>query len=158
MTHEVFDAIRGRLDGRGIAYRLVHHEPVQTSEQAAAARGEDLAIGGKAVLMKVDDAFILFVLSAARKIDSKMVKQYFGAKKLRFATPEELQEQTGLAPGSVPPFGRPILPFELIVDYSILENDTIAFNAGSLTDSIILSVEDYLRVADPAVLVFSEVE
>jgi prolyl-tRNA editing enzyme YbaK/EbsC (Cys-tRNA(Pro) deacylase) len=56
---------------------------------------------------------------------------------------------TGLVPGSVPPFGRPILPFDLYVDDSIPANDRIAFNAGTLTDSIIMSVPDYLRVARP---------
>jgi prolyl-tRNA editing enzyme YbaK/EbsC (Cys-tRNA(Pro) deacylase) len=53
-------------------------------------------------------------------------------------------------PGSVPPFGEPILPFELYVDESILENKRIAFNAGSLTDSIIMSVDDYMKIARPA--------
>jgi prolyl-tRNA editing enzyme YbaK/EbsC (Cys-tRNA(Pro) deacylase) len=41
------------------------------------------------------------------------------------------------------------------VDTSILANETIAFNAGSLTDSIFLSVADYLRVAGPTVFRFS---
>ena len=68
---------------------------------------------------------------------------------------DELKEMTGLVPGSVPPFGKPILPFELYVDESILENDVIAFNAGSLSTSIIMRVDDYLRVAAPEVFRFS---
>jgi prolyl-tRNA editing enzyme YbaK/EbsC (Cys-tRNA(Pro) deacylase) len=56
----------------------------------------------------------------------------------------------------VPPFGRPILPFTLYVDTSITENDRIAFNAGSLTDSMFLPVEDYLRVAQPEVFRFGQ--
>jgi hypothetical protein len=31
----------------------------------------------------------------------------------------------------------------------VQNNDRIAFNAGSLTDSMILGMEDYLRVARP---------
>jgi Ala-tRNA(Pro) deacylase len=62
---------------------------------------------------------------------------------------------TGLTPGAVPPFGRPILPFDLSVDSSILENQRIAFNAGSLTTSIIMSVKDYVRVAQPIIFSFS---
>jgi prolyl-tRNA editing enzyme YbaK/EbsC (Cys-tRNA(Pro) deacylase) len=54
-----------------------------------------------------------------------------------------------LVPGSVPPFGRPILPFDLYLDAAIPANDRIAFNAGSLTDSMILPITDYLRVASP---------
>jgi len=53
-------------------------------------------------------------------------------KKIRFASTEELLQLTGLVPGSIPPFGYPLLPFELFVDASILANEKIAFNAGSL--------------------------
>jgi prolyl-tRNA editing enzyme YbaK/EbsC (Cys-tRNA(Pro) deacylase) len=49
----------------------------------------------------------------------------------------------------VPPFGEPILPLPLYVDRAIEANQRIAFNAGSLTDSVILDVSDYLRVACP---------
>jgi len=54
-----------------------------------------------------------------------------------------------LVPGSVPPFGRPILPFDLYLDEAIRRNERIAFNDGSLTDSIILPMVDYLRIAQP---------
>ena len=67
--------------------------------------------------------------------------------RVRFATHEELLEKTGLVPGSLPPFGRPILPFPLHVDASTLANERIAFNAGSLTDSIVMGVDDYRRAA-----------
>ena len=99
--------------------------------------------------MKVDDDFRLFVVSAARKLRSNAIKRNFRAKKLRFATAEELFELTGLAPGGVPPFGHPILPLPLFVDSSTVANDRIAFNAGSLERSIILSVDDWRRAAEP---------
>jgi Ala-tRNA(Pro) deacylase len=47
-------------------------------------------IGGKALVVKVGEDFRLFVLSAARKLDSLAIKQHFAEKKLRFASPEEL--------------------------------------------------------------------
>ena len=76
-------------------------------------------------------------------------------KSLRFATADELMDLTGLVPGSVPPFGEPVLPFPLFVDESIEANDRIAFNAGSLTDSVVLSIVDYLRVAGGEIFRFS---
>jgi hypothetical protein len=36
--------------------------------------GEDIAIGGKAILMKIDEEFKVFVLSAAKKINSPKIK------------------------------------------------------------------------------------
>ncbi|HMQ14467.1 MAG TPA: YbaK/EbsC family protein [Phycisphaerae bacterium] len=152
---DVLTAIRAMLTEAGAAFRELHHEPTRTSEESARVRGEPLHVGGKALLVKVDDDFRLFVLSAARRFDSAAVKRTLGAKRVRFATAEELLSLTGLVPGSVPPFGRPILPFELYVDESIVENERIAFNAGTLTDSIVLSTADYLRVAGARVLRFS---
>lgn len=155
---EVLPAIRRLLTEAGVTFREVHHEPTRTSEESAKARGEDLRIGGKALLMKGDDGFRLFVLPADRKLDSGAIRREFGWKKMRFATPEELNELTGLVPGSVPPFGPPILPFELCLDLAATQNPRIAFNAGSLTDSIILSMSDYLAISKPSrVFAFSEV-
>ena len=147
---EVLLAIRRLLTEAGITFREVHHEPTRTSEESAKARGEELRIGGKALLMKGDEVFRLFVLPADRKLDSGAIRREFGWKKLRFATPEELHERTGLVPGSVPPFGPPILPFDLCLDQAATQNPRIAFNAGSLTDSIILAMFDYLAVAKPS--------
>lgn len=151
----LFETICSFLRERNIPFRTVHHEPTVTSEESAKARGEDVKIGGKAILMKIDSDFKLFVLSAALKIDSKKIKEYFKAKSIRFATKEELHSLTGLVPGSVPPFGRPVLEFDLYVDPSVLQNDKIAFNAGLLTDSIIMSTADYQTIAQPFILDFS---
>jgi Ala-tRNA(Pro) deacylase len=154
---EILPAIRRLLTEAGVTFREVHHEPTRTSEESAKARGEELRIGGKALLMKGDDTFRLFVLPADRKLDSGAIRREFGWKKLRFATPDELLELTGLVPGSVPPFGPPILPFELCLDQAATQNPRIAFNAGSLTDSIILAMSDYLAIAKPRrVFAFSE--
>ena len=161
------------LDSNQIAYRLLHHEATPTSEDSARARGEDLSTGGKAIVLKLreretaaadgsngaDTGFALFVLSASRKLHTKSIKKELGSKKIRFATGDELAELTGgLVPGSVPPFGRPIVPaLDLFVDTSIGSSADggdggrkIAFNCGSLTSSIVMDAADYLRVAEPA--------
>lgn len=151
----ILDDIRQLLVDASVEFRELHHEATRTSEQSAAVRGEPLEIGGKALLLKVDDRFELFVMSAALRLDSKALRKAIGVRKSRFATPEELAEQTGLVPGSVPPFGQPILPFPLNADRSIVANDRIAFNAGSLTDSIIMARADWQRLANPRILDFS---
>lgn len=158
MSTPVFDAIRALLDREGVLYRHVAHAPTRTSEESAAARGEPLRVGGKALVVKCGDTFRLFVLSAALQFDRPPVKKRFGVKDVRFATPEELQQLTGLVPGSVPPFGPPILQLPLYVDPSVTANEKIAFNAGSLTDSMILATADYLRVAKPDVFAFAKTD
>ena len=154
----LLDDIRAWLNAEGASFREVHHEPTRTSEESARARGEDLRVGGKALLIKVDDVYRLFVLSANRKLDSAAVKRHFSARKTRFATSEELAALAGLVPGSVPPFGQPLLPFPLYADPSVFANERIAFNAGSLTDSIVMPVGDYRRLATPEVFEFAAFE
>lgn len=151
-------AIRDLLASHHAPFREIHHEPTYTSEQSAAARGERVEIGGKAIVMKVDEAFHLFVLSAARSVDSSAIRKQLRARRSRFATPEELLQLTGLVPGSVPPFGRPILALDLYADAAMLANDRIGFNAGSLTDSIVMGMQDWRRIAAPVVFPLSKPE
>jgi len=146
----VLETIRELLRAHGAGFREVHHPPTRTSEESSQARGEPLEIGGKAIVGKVDGVFRLFVFSAARRLRSTAIRHRLGARRFRFATREELAELTGLEPGAVPPFGPPVLPLELYVDTSILENERIAFNAGSHTDSIIMDRAAYFEIAKPA--------
>ena len=53
--------------------------------------------------------------------------------------PTRTSEESALARG------EPILPLPLHVDRSVLANDRIAFNAGLLTDSIIMATADWRR-------------
>lgn len=152
----MFEKIKNLLQSHSIEFQEIHHGPTRTSEESARARGEDLSVGGKGLIVKVDDTFRLFVLSASKRLDSSALKKHFHARDIRFATADELMALTGLAPGSVPPFGKPIIDMELYVDDSILRNERIAFNAGSLTDSIIMSVKDYRAVAQPSVFNFAK--
>ncbi len=153
----VLNSIRHLLRAAKIDFREVSHSPTFTSEESANARGEPLGVGAKAIVMRVDDRFCLFVLPADRKLDSVAIKQQLAAKKTRFATPEELMELTGLVPGSVPPFGAPILPLELFADSQLGQiYDRIAFNAGSLTHSLIVPFEAWRAVAQPTCFAFSK--
>lgn len=155
VNSDIFDKITKLLNDKNITYRSVQHEPTYTSEESSIARGEDLLNDGKAILMKIDDNFRLFVLSGVKKIDSKKIKEFTKGKKIRFATSNELMQQTSLVPGCVPPFGEPILPFKLYVDESIVQNERIAFNAGTLTNSIIMKTSDYFNIANAIVFRFT---
>ena len=140
---------------QGLDIKIIEHPPTYTSEESAKARGESMSIGGKALVMKTGGNFGIFVLSADRTMDSKKLKDYFKIRRIRFATKEELDTLTGLPSGAVPPFGRPVFDIDLYADNSILENEFIAFNAGSLTTSIKMKVDDYIKIAKPIIFSFS---
>ena len=159
MPEDVLAKIRRLLAEASVPFVEKTHPPTATSAESAAARGEPLGVGAKALLLKTDDVFRLFVLPADRKLDSAAIKRELGVKKTRFATADELRELTGLVPGSVPPFGPPVLPFELFADVAVgREFGRVAFNAGSLTDSIIMTAADWEAVARPRWLAFSLVD
>src|ERR1700736_241203 len=105
MPISVFERIESWLKQQGVPFTVLRHEPVFTSEQAAAVRGTSLASGAKALVVKAGDKFVLIVLPADRKLDSKKARDAFGVKALRFASKEEVEQLTGLQPGSIPPFG-----------------------------------------------------
>ena len=150
MGDEILERIREALSQGGVAYREISHAPTHTSEESARARGESLDVSAKALLLKTDSIFRLFVLPANRQLDTKKIKQELKVKSTRFANSEELLQLTGLVPGSVPPFGNPILPFELYGDTAIGSvEDKVAFNAASLTISIVMKASDWKTVAKP---------
>ena len=152
---DITERIRQLLSSAGISFVEKQHEPTYTSEESAKARGESWSVGAKALVIKADGVYRLFVLPADRKADSQAIKRVLGVKKMRFADAAELLELTGLVPGSVPPFGEPILPLELVADPTLLANDKVAFNAGSLTTSVIMAATDYQRVSGARWLSFA---
>lgn len=144
----VLERLRQLLDQRSIAYDLLEHAPVFTSEEAAAVRGTSLSSGAKALICKVDDQLVMFVLPADRKLDSKQVRKTLGAKSLRFATREEVLERTTLAPGSIPPFGQ-LFGLATYCDRRLADEPRINFNAGDHSISISMALGDYLAVEQP---------
>jgi prolyl-tRNA editing enzyme YbaK/EbsC (Cys-tRNA(Pro) deacylase) len=157
MTATVLENIRTHLNRAAVPFREISHKETRTSEESATARGEDLKVGAKALLLKTDDCFRLFVLPADYKLDSNAIRRELGVRKTRFATVGELEDLVGLVPGSVPPFGEPVLPFKLYADTSVGQRaDRVAFNAGSLTHSIVMAASDWLTVARPVQFRFAK--
>src|ERR1700684_4055668 len=105
MTDSVFARLQALLESAGVPFTVSQHAPVFTSAEAAAGRGPTLASGAKALVCKLDDHFVMLIMPADRKLDSKRLRQEQKAKSVRFADRAEVLELTGLEPGSIPPFG-----------------------------------------------------
>ena len=155
MPPSVFERVESLLNQHGIAFQVLRHEPVYTSEEAARVRGTPLSSGAKALVCKGEAAFVMLVLPADRKLDSHAVRQAKGWRKLRFATREEVLELTGLAPGSIPPFGS-LFSLPTLCDQRLGENEVINFNAGDHSISVSMRYVDYIQVEKPELGVFAE--
>ncbi len=151
MAASVFERLQSVLRDKGVPFTVSHHAPVFTSEEAAAVRGAALASGAKALVVKAGAVFRLLVVPADRKLDSKKARVSLGVKALRFATREEVEQLTGLQPGSIPPFGS-LFALPTSCDPALGENAAINFNAGDHGISIAMSYSDYLAVEQPALV------
>lgn len=148
MSDTVFERLETRLREASVEFSVLRHAPVFTSQEAADIRGTSLASGAKALVCKLDDAFVMIVMPADRKLASKAVRQALGAKSLRFADRDEVLRLTGLVPGSIPPFGS-LFELPTYCDTRLDEQPTINFNAGDHGISIGMTLGDYLRVEQP---------
>ena len=155
MALAVFDRLSSLLQGKGVEFSVLQHAPVFTSEEAAAVRGTSLASGAKALICKADEQFVLIVLPADRRLASKQVRKEAGVKSLRFATREEVEQLTGLAPGSIPPFGS-LFNLPTWCDSRLSEQARINFNAGDHAVSISMTYEDFLKAETPRMGSYSE--
>jgi len=150
-----FENIKNILVQRQIPYSLFVHEPARTSIESAKARGTELRQGTKSLLLKSEAGFVLALVSADRKLDTAKLEKLVGVKRLRFASPDEVLQETGCEVGAVPPFGlKNDVPTYL--DRSVLENVELAFNVGLRTHSIKLKSADLLKIISPVVGDFSK--
>jgi Ala-tRNA(Pro) deacylase len=140
-----FDEIKKLLKENSIKYQEINHEPVYTSDQAAAIRGMDLHAGAKSLLLKAGKEFVLAVLPGDSRLDTKKLKQILGVKDIRFASPTEVEEIMGCQIGACYPFGS-VAKVKMIVDPSLGENEIISFNPGVHNKSLKIRWDDYLKL------------
>lgn len=155
MHVSVFDRVEDLLESQKLPFAVSRHKPVYTSEEAAAVRGVPLSSGAKALICKGEDLFVMFVIPADCKLDSKKVRRLYGWRKLRFANRDEVLILTELTPGSIPPFGS-LFGLPTFCDRKLGENKTINFNAGDHTISVSMRYVDYLQTERPEVGTFTE--
>ncbi len=158
--HDAVGRIKALLDAEACWYETFQHQPVRTSEEAAATRpGYGLHQGAKAIILRVkrsknDKFFVMLVFPANRKFDTKSVKDYFAARDIRFANVDEVAALTdGIQPGGVPPFGN-LFNLPVYVTPELLALERIVFNAGDRRFSLAMRSADYRQLVQPEVFSF----
>jgi prolyl-tRNA editing enzyme YbaK/EbsC (Cys-tRNA(Pro) deacylase) len=152
--HPVTEKIASLLRERGVWFETFEHEPVRTSEEAAAVRPEySISQGSKALIVRMkkgsEKFFAMVVVPGDKKFDVKKLKATFGLSDLRFATEAEVGEITGgVLPGGVPPFGN-IFGLTVYADEGVFINEKIIFNAGDRSFSIGMYAKDYDSIVQP---------
>src|SRR3990167_4269988 len=127
------EQVQAYLKGLGMEFRVVTHEAVYTSEAAAQAR--DM------VLKDENGKVVLGLIAADNRIDLKKLAAVAGTGRLSLAKPDEVLKHTGCEVGSVHPFGN-LHKLPTYLDESVKENETVDFNIGLHTHSVIMTAKD----------------
>lgn len=141
------------LEKNHCTYRLCTHEAEGRSEQIAKIRGNEPEQAMKAIVImakisKKEKHYYLAIIPGDKMLDLEALKTYTGAPKVIFAPKENAKEITQCEIGAIPPFSfNGELP--LIVDPLVKQNEEIVFNAGELTKSIFMKLDDYIRIVNP---------
>jgi Ala-tRNA(Pro) deacylase len=139
------------LDMENIRYVSIRHSPVFTAQEIAAAThtpGKELA---KIVMVRLDGKISMAVLPASYEVDFEKLREIAGVQKAELAKEEEFKY---LFPdcdiGAMPPFGN-LYDMDVFVADSLAEDSEIAFNAGSHSELIRLTYQDFERLVKPKV-------
>lgn len=142
------EALKNLLDKNGVQYRIIEHERVFTSEEAARIRGVPLSSGVKAMVVKSEKGFSMVLVPGDRKINFENLKPKIG--KATLASPEEVFRITGCEVGSVHPFGN-LFGLRVLMDRHVLDSDTVNFNAGMHEVSINMDPKDMIEIIQPEI-------
>lgn len=151
--NSIHEQLRALLDREGASYRVIEHEPEGRTEVIAQIRGNRIEQSIKSMVLQVrmsrrENIYCLANVPGDCRLDFEAVKNYFNADSAAFAKREKAQELTGCAIGAIPPFSFSER-LQLLADPLIRDNDEVVFNAGLLDRSILMKLDDYLRIAHP---------
>ncbi|RPI23515.1 MAG: YbaK/EbsC family protein [Acidobacteria bacterium] len=143
------------LDANRVKYITISHSLAYTAQEIAATAhvpGKELA---KTVMVRVDGRMAMAVLPASLKVNFDLLADTIGAKQVELASEKEFKQ---LFPdcelGAMPPFGN-LYGMEVFVAESLTEDKEIVFNAGTHTELMKLSYEDFATLVKPRVVKLS---
>jgi len=144
--------LRNYLDQHEIHYVTISHSPAYTAQRIAEMTripGKELA---KTVIVKIDDKFAMAVLPASRRVNLRHLKEAIGADEVTLSSETEFNE---LFPdcevGAMPPFGN-LYDMGVYVAEQLTEDEEIAFNAGTHSELVKMSYNDFANLVTPQVV------
>lgn len=148
--------IRQLLDRRGVPYQELHHPSAYTAQELAQrdhVSGHHVA---KVVVIIADGQPVELIVPASRRILLDRVRTLLEAKTVRLATEAELaQFFPDCDRGAIPALRHwPGIP--VMMDAAMDVTGDILFMGGTHEDAVRLSFEDWFRIVQPQVAMFSE--
>jgi Ala-tRNA(Pro) deacylase len=146
------------LDDHRIKYVVISHSVAYTANGIAALThipGKELA---KTVIVKLDNALAMAVVSASQHVDLALLKAATGARTVDLASEYEFQDKfPDCETGAMPPFGN-LYGISVFADEGLSQDKDIAFNAGSHRELVRLAWEDFEKLVHPKVMKLAAVK
>lgn len=146
------DQLRKFFDSHQTKYAISSHHTAFTAREVAAAEHLPAREVAKVVVVFGDGKYHMIVIPANRLVDFQEVRHTLGLSQARLATEDELAK---LFPdselGAMPPLGE-FYGLPVYLDSSLLDEDMIAFNAGTHRDVVHMKTEDYRALVEPTIV------
>jgi Ala-tRNA(Pro) deacylase len=146
--------VKAYLDQQGIKFVSILHSAAYTAPEIAASahvKGRDFA---KTVIVMVEDGMAMVVLPASRRVLLSELRDLLDTPHVRLASEAEFKDRfPDCELGAMPPLGH-LYGMKTFVSGHLAEEKEIAFNAGTHTEVIKLSYDDFERLVQPTVLDF----
>lgn len=137
------------LDNLEIKYKTIQHQALFSMDDLEYVKGLIQGMIPKNLFLKANKEFILVCTPESTKIDLKELAKTLNAKKIRFATEDELFEHLKIKKGSVSIYcliNNPNIPVYL--DQKIWEADITAFHPNSNEFTIELDHDNFAKYWD----------
>ncbi|MGH8643428.1 MAG: aminoacyl-tRNA deacylase [Gammaproteobacteria bacterium] len=144
--------LKNFLDEHRVKYVSIYHSSAYTAQEIAEAShvpGKEMA---KTVMVKLDGELAMVVVPASRQVNFQRLREAIGANAAVLATEDEFRDRfPGCELGAMPPFGN-LYGLPVFVSRALTEDKEIAFNAGSHTEIIKLSFQEYSHLVAPRLI------
>lgn len=145
----VLKKLKEILDEHKVSYEVFNHALAYTAQEIAAKQhcsGNEMA---KVVMLEIDDALVMGVIPASRKINLGVAVKSLGAKTARLAREDEfIGRFPGCEIGAMPPFGN-LFGVPVFVDPALEIDEYIYFNAGNHVQTVRMQYKDFARLVKP---------
>jgi Ala-tRNA(Pro) deacylase len=137
--------LRGYLKGNKIEYKEYTHPAVFNVEESRKLKEKIPGMHCKCLFLKDDkDKFYLVGMKADKRLGIKKLEKYFGVKKIKFGSAEELIDVLELKPGSVSIFAMINIKegdrnIKLIIDKEVWNAKTAGFHPNVNTSTLVLT-------------------
>ena len=147
LTAMRFEAIVKFLDGAGLQYELIEHEPTMSAGGEASATEYSQDHVAKTIVLHDGDAYVIAAIPASERLDLHKLRELLGAsRRLRLAHENEIATDfPSLEVGAVPPFG-PMVPAAEVIDRALLEHERILCPAGDHRHAVLVDPREVVRI------------